>query len=540
MRAAASLIYSPAYIPGALVVAHQLRKILPADTHLVLLIDSTRFSEHETAILGHVWQLHDVAPVESKLHAQLALLGRPLLALTFTKIHLWGLPYEQVLYVDADTLPLTDDLNDTVANLLDLEVPDGAIAAAPDSGFPDIFNSGVFVLRPSPADYANLYTLATSGESVSFDGADQGLLNQYFNVDPDWVSVSLHGGAVESRWIRIPFLYNTTPSAQYQYEPAYRHYAPFAPSDRREVGYDAGGSGNPTQADSDALSSILETVDSYHRAAFAHFSKSPHRVKLLHFIGPRKPWDDGGNPVFEKWWGAWNDFSHGRSISDVLDQKFLAYTVTKLDVPGQTRTISSPSELCDPKYYRNVRLAQTAPADFVETFADIKAFLNVWDENTKQNEEHHVSQPAEKIEDMETENTAVQTSESFAETVDVPYSTKEDHRDPEPEPKPEPKPEPEPEPSSPEFWHPDVPAERIFEGEDFTPDHILLSRGNVKFAEEEEEEDIESETEQIYSREVELEQELEQIELLESRRPNVPKLFPWEFRENVKPLRVFQ
>lgn len=540
MRAAASLIYSPAYIPGALVVAHQLRKILPSDTHLVLLIDSTQFSEHETAILGHVWELHDVAPVESKLHAQLALLGRPLLALTFTKIHLWGLPYEQVLYVDADTLPLTENLNETVANLLDLEVPEGAIAAAPDSGFPDIFNSGVFVLRPSPSDYANLYGLATSGESVSFDGADQGLLNQYFNVDPDWVSVSLQGGAVESRWIRIPFLYNTTPSAQYQYEPAYRHYAPFAPSEYPGVGHDTGGPGNPTQAGSETLSSILETVDSYHRAAFVHFSKSPHRVKLLHFIGPRKPWDDAGNPVFEKWWKAWNEFSRGRSISDVLDQKFLAFNVTQLEVPGQTRTISSPSELCDPKYYRNVRLTQKVPADFVETFDDIRTFLNVWDDNTKQSEEHHMNQHTEVIEHVETENTAGQNTEPFVEAVDVPYPTSEEPHEPVPEPETETEAETAPEASSPEFWHSDVPAERVFEGEDFTPDHILLSRGNVKFEDEEEEEDIESETERIYAREVELEDELERIELLESRRLKVPKLFPWEFRDNVAPLRVFE
>ena len=52
--------------------------------------------------------------------------------------------------------------------------------------------------------------------NVSFDGADQGLLNQYFNAQPDWVQALLtkHDATVDletvsytqdSNWIKIPF-----------------------------------------------------------------------------------------------------------------------------------------------------------------------------------------------------------------------------------------------------------------------------------------------------------------------------------------------
>ena len=63
------------------------------------------------------------------------------------------------------------------------------------------------VLTPNMGDYWSLQTLANSG--TSFDGADQGLFNQYFGNRP---------------WHRLSFAYNCTPSANYQYEPAYRHF----------------------------------------------------------------------------------------------------------------------------------------------------------------------------------------------------------------------------------------------------------------------------------------------------------------------------
>lgn len=83
---------------------------------------------------------------------------------------------------------------------------DTQFAAVPDIGWPDCFNSGLLVLNPNMADYYALHALAERG--ISFDGADQGLLNMHFRG-----------------WDRLSFVYNCTPSGNYQYEPAYRHFA---------------------------------------------------------------------------------------------------------------------------------------------------------------------------------------------------------------------------------------------------------------------------------------------------------------------------
>lgn len=72
--------------------------------------------------------------------------------------------------------------------------------------------------------YQQLLELAQQG--VSFDGADQGLLNQYFDGGGGC------GDAADGRtehapsrtWQRLSFAYNCTPSAHYQYEPAFRHF----------------------------------------------------------------------------------------------------------------------------------------------------------------------------------------------------------------------------------------------------------------------------------------------------------------------------
>ncbi len=122
------------------------------------------------------------------------------LAFAFTKIHLWRQrQFRKIVYLDADMVALR-----APDELFDIAAP---FAAAPDIGWPDAFNTGVMVISPDMGDYAALRTLAAGGDS--FDGADQGLLNQYYQHRP---------------WQRISFTYNCTPSAHYQWEPAYRYY----------------------------------------------------------------------------------------------------------------------------------------------------------------------------------------------------------------------------------------------------------------------------------------------------------------------------
>lgn len=117
------------------------------------------------------------------------LVGRRDLAASLTKLHLFRLTqYAKVIFLDADTLVLRP-----LSPLFDDPHP---LSAAPDSGWPDAFNSGMMVAKPSEETFAGLIKMM--GERGSWDGGDQGLLNDYF---PDWN--------------RLSFVYNVTPSAYY-------------------------------------------------------------------------------------------------------------------------------------------------------------------------------------------------------------------------------------------------------------------------------------------------------------------------------------
>lgn len=140
-----------------------------------------------------------VPRIKNNYPANLSLMNRADLASAFTKINLWKqTSFRKIVYIDADVIAYR-----APDELFDLP---HAFSAAPDIGWPDIFNSGVMVLTPSMGEYYALSALAERG--ISFDGADQGLLNMHF----------------KNTFNRLSFTYNVTPSGHYQYVPAYRHF----------------------------------------------------------------------------------------------------------------------------------------------------------------------------------------------------------------------------------------------------------------------------------------------------------------------------
>lgn len=143
----------------------------------------------------------EVNVLDSKDEANLALLARPELGITFTKLHCWRLTqYDKCIFVDADAL--------VIKNSDELFERD-ELSAAPDVGWPDCFNSGVFVFKPSQITFASLTSHAKL--HGSFDGGDQGLLNSFFS---DWAhkDISKH----------LPFIYNMCSTATYSYLPAFK------------------------------------------------------------------------------------------------------------------------------------------------------------------------------------------------------------------------------------------------------------------------------------------------------------------------------
>ncbi|NWX89923.1 GLYG2 protein, partial [Nothoprocta pentlandii] len=145
----------------------------------------------------------EVGALDSADSVRLALVQRPELGVTFTKLHCWTLTqYSKCVFMDADTLVLCN-----VDELFDRE----EFSAAPDSGWPDCFNSGVFVFRPSLKTYHLLLQFAE--EHGSFDGGDQGLLNSFFS---NWATTDIDK--------HLPFIYNLSSNAVYTYVPAFKHF----------------------------------------------------------------------------------------------------------------------------------------------------------------------------------------------------------------------------------------------------------------------------------------------------------------------------
>ncbi|KAL4881299.1 hypothetical protein BJY04DRAFT_207670 [Aspergillus karnatakaensis] len=221
--------------------------------------------------------------------ANLWLMERPDLIATFTKIELWKqIQYKRIVYIDCDVVSIR-----APDELLELDVD---FAAAPDVGWPDIFNSGVMVLRPNLQDYYALRALAERG--ISFDGADQGLLNIHFRD-----------------WHRLSFTYNCTPSANYQYIPAYKHFQ--------------------------------------------------STISLIHFIGSQKPWnmprqvapfDSPFNQLLGRWWTIYD--RHYRSVAIV---SYAAYEFIVGPVPDTVHP-QPQTERSGQQYSEHIEHAPSGPA----------------------------------------------------------------------------------------------------------------------------------------------------------------------------------
>jgi len=202
MEAWVTLLTSDSYSPGALTLAASLRRVATT-RKLVIMVTKQVSSQVRTALEEKFDQVVQVEELDSQDMANLSLLDRPELGITFTKIRCWTLTqFTKCVFLDADLLVLQNS-----DELFDRE----ELSASPDAGWPDCFNSGVFVFRPNLNTYSELVKLAAS--EGSFDGGDQGLLNTYFS---SWATKDIGK--------HLPFIYNMTASATYSYLPAFKRF----------------------------------------------------------------------------------------------------------------------------------------------------------------------------------------------------------------------------------------------------------------------------------------------------------------------------
>ncbi|XP_072192172.1 glycogenin-2 isoform X2 [Excalfactoria chinensis] len=201
-QAFVTLATDDVYCQGALVLGQSLRNHTTSRKLAILI--TPEVSSGMRSVLRSVFdEVTEVDALDSADSVRLALLQRPELGVTFTKLHCWTLThYSKCVFMDADTLVLCN-----VDELFDRE----EFSAAPDSGWPDCFNSGVFVFRPSLKTYNLLLQFAA--EHGSFDGGDQGLLNSFFS---NWATADIGK--------HLPFIYNLSSSAVYTYIPAFNHF----------------------------------------------------------------------------------------------------------------------------------------------------------------------------------------------------------------------------------------------------------------------------------------------------------------------------
>uniref|UniRef100_A0A4W5L9Q4 glycogenin glucosyltransferase n=1 Tax=Hucho hucho TaxID=62062 RepID=A0A4W5L9Q4_9TELE len=196
-QAYVTLAMNDNYAKGAMVLGRSLRNH-NTTKQLVVLI-GPHVAEPCRAMLSSIYDEVCVVDIlDSGDTAHLAPMKRPDLRVTFTKLHCWTLThYTKCVFMDADTLVLSN-----IDELFERE----ELSAAPDPGWPDCFNSGVFVFKPSNETYRSLMTHCT--ENGSFDGDSEQFLQYLVN------SISKH----------LPFIYNLNSIAIYTYLPAFKQY----------------------------------------------------------------------------------------------------------------------------------------------------------------------------------------------------------------------------------------------------------------------------------------------------------------------------
>ncbi|PAV69842.1 hypothetical protein WR25_26080 isoform A [Diploscapter pachys] len=295
------------YARGALVLAHSLRRVNTTRKLHVMITNqvSVRLRQELEAVFDAV-SVVDV--MDSNDPENLALISRPDLGCTFTKLNCWRLTqYTKCVFLDADTLVVqnADELFDR---------PD--FSAAADIGWPDTFNSGVFVYAPSLETYHRLVEFAV--EHGSFDGGDQGLLNEFY---PDWRDLpSAH---------RLPFIYNMTAGAFYTYPAAYKRY------------------GKDT--------------------------------KIVHFIGAQKPWH-GSSAVHQgEHYHTWKAI-YNAHVAHTTDSETVTSTLSGLEpkLEHRLKTDRPPVESSDVSSEERMRQWESGNPDYLgrDAFSNIQAALD--------------------------------------------------------------------------------------------------------------------------------------------------------------------
>lgn len=136
----------------------------------------------------------------------------------FAKLRLWQLPYDRVIFLDADTLVLKN-----IDRLFDF--PEFCAAPNVYESLVDFqrMNSGVFTARPDPATFDAMLTRLDQPDAF-WPRTDQTFLQHYF---PDWLGLPVFMNMLQYVWFNLPELWHWPDIhvLHFQYEKPWQDHA---------------------------------------------------------------------------------------------------------------------------------------------------------------------------------------------------------------------------------------------------------------------------------------------------------------------------
>ena len=130
----------------------------------------------------------------------------------FVKLRLWQLPYERVVFLDADTMVVRN-----IDRLFDYPEFSAAPNVYERVGDFRRLNSGVFAARPSADDLRARCSRGSTAPGAFWKRTDQTFLEAFF---PDWQGLPVYDNLLQYVWLNLPELWDwgLVRVVHYQYE----------------------------------------------------------------------------------------------------------------------------------------------------------------------------------------------------------------------------------------------------------------------------------------------------------------------------------
>lgn len=210
-RAYVTLVTNADYLPGAIALVRSLT--LTGTSADIVALHTPAVAPEALAPLGVRLVVADLLPTSdafSHAHSRKAVHDRAPFTKgekpafhtpldNFVKLRLWQLPYERVVFLDADTLVLRN-----IDRLFDY--PEFSAAPNVYEGLADFrrLNSGVFTARPDPATFAAMLARLDTPGAI-WRRTDQTFLEAFF---PRWQGLPVYDNMLQYVWFNMPELWD--------------------------------------------------------------------------------------------------------------------------------------------------------------------------------------------------------------------------------------------------------------------------------------------------------------------------------------------